>query len=134
LLKRLLYHYHPDLMTHLSHTLSFTPNLFPLVQWIMTLFAHAVPLSSLTGELWTEIFCQPVDHLVFLALTILGGAFKPKILVMRDLSEVLSSLKGMNELVEVSEVVREARRMRGRTPESMIIAEFTPKAESKEVE
>ena len=121
-------------MTHLCQTLNFTPNLFPLVQWIMTLFAHAVPLSSLSGELWTEIFFQPVDHLIFLALAILGGAFKPKLLVMRDLSEVLSSLKGMNELVEVSDVIREARGLRARTPESMIIGEFTPNAESKEVE
>ena len=75
-----------------------------------------------------------MDNLIFLALAILGGAFKPKLLVMRDLSELLSSLKGMNELVEVSEVIRDARKYRDKTPESMIITELSADSGLKEVE
>jgi Rab-GTPase-TBC domain len=130
LLKRLLYHYHPDLMMHLSSpSLGFTSNLFPLVSWTLTLFSHALPLQHLTDSLWTEIFSQPPDHLIFLAVTILGGSFKPKLMMLHELSDLLASLKSMNELVDVSELIREARRVRAKTPESMIIAEFNRSVE-----
>jgi hypothetical protein len=120
-------------MTHLSgKSLGFTANLFPLVSWIMTLFSHAVPLPDLAGSLWTEIFSQPVEHLLFLALSILGGAFKPKLLVMHELSDLLSSLKGMNELVDVTSIIKDARKTRLKTPESMIIGDFTRPAGTDE--
>jgi len=56
-----------------------------------------------------------------MALCVMGGAFKHKIMVMREVSEVLESMKGMNELVEVAGMVQEARKIRAKTPESMVI-------------
>jgi Rab-GTPase-TBC domain len=40
-LKRLLNFYEPELQAHF-YSIDFTQNLYPLVSWVMTLFAHTV--------------------------------------------------------------------------------------------
>ena len=44
LLKRLLNYFEPELQAHFYH-IDFTENLYPMVTWVMTLFAHTVSLE-----------------------------------------------------------------------------------------
>lgn len=44
---------------------------FYLVQWVMTLFAHTLPISQVI-QLWTYLFTQKVEFLFFITTAILA--------------------------------------------------------------
>jgi predicted HAD superfamily phosphohydrolase YqeG len=77
----------------------------------MTLFAHTV---SLTGggltEIWTELLCQPVEHIFFLAVAIFAN-LKHK-LVLLDLNETLIIINNIQGLIDIRSVIRHARELR----------------------
>jgi hypothetical protein len=64
---RLLHFFDPELasaMKDIDHSLY-------LIKWFMTLFAHTLPLRVLSERIWIDMFCERVDYLFFLALSIL---------------------------------------------------------------
>jgi len=67
LMTRLLSFFDPELasaMKDIDHSLY-------LIKWFMTLFAHTLPLKVLTEHIWIDLFCERVDYLFFLALSII---------------------------------------------------------------
>lgn len=66
LMTRLLNFFDPELanvMKDIDHSLY-------LIKWFMTLFAHTLPLKVLHEHLWVDLFCERVDYLFYLALSI----------------------------------------------------------------
>ena len=67
LMTRLLNFYDPELandMKDIDHSIY-------LIKWFMTLFAHTLPLKVLHQTIWVDLFCERVDYLFFMALSIL---------------------------------------------------------------
>lgn len=67
LIARLLNFFDPELaavMKDIDHSLY-------LIKWFMTLFAHTLPLRVLSERIWIDLFCERVDYLFFLALSVI---------------------------------------------------------------
>lgn len=81
LMTRLLNFFDPELandMKDINHSLY-------LIKWFMTLFAHTLPLKILHEIIWIDLFCERVDYLFFLALSILI-VLKDRLLLQKKIS------------------------------------------------
>ena len=69
LMTRLVAFHVPALFKHFKRIGFFHD--FYLVQWVMTLFAHTLPISQVI-QLWTYLFTQKVEFLFFITTAILA--------------------------------------------------------------
>jgi len=124
-LKRLLYFFEPELQTHFSQ-IDFT--CYPLVSWVMTLFAHTVQDPAI----WTDLFCYPVDQVFFIAVAIFSQLSHK--LVMMDLNELLGVIGNIGGLLDVGRMLRESRGFRERTPAGFIQSDLVPQEGNVSIE
>ncbi|TNV85028.1 hypothetical protein FGO68_gene2242 [Halteria grandinella] len=119
MVKRLLRYYDPELVEHFRE-IEFTANLYPLVNWIMTLFAHSVPLikGQLT-QIWTSIFSQQsLEYFFYLAVAIFIHS-KPTLLPL-DLNDTLQLISHLGSIIDVPQVLEMADRLQTKTPQSFV--------------
>jgi len=100
IVQRLLSFYEPELFNHFN-SIDFSHNLY-LVRWVMTLFAHSLPLESIY-QIWTDLFCEKVEYLFFLSIALLS-TLKDKLLLL-DLNGTLTFITNIADFVETEEVI-----------------------------
>lgn len=68
----------------------------------MTLFSHTFPLSQVV-DLWTNLFCEKVEFIFFLVVSILGE-LKHKLMLL-DLNNTLSIINNISGLLDIETVI-----------------------------
>ena len=86
---------------------------FYLVQWVMTLFAHTLPIPQVV-QLWTYLFTQKVEFLFFITTAILMQ-LKDQLVEM-DLNNTLQVINNIAGLVCIKKLIKDALNMMERCP------------------
>ena len=106
---------------------------FYLVQWVMTLFAHTLPIPQVV-QLWTYLFTQKVEFLFFITTAILKQLSDR--LIEMDLNATLQVINNIAGLVCIKKLIKDALDMMEKCPQSFIAGDFLLDVDSyvKEVE
>ncbi|CDW91124.1 tbc domain-containing protein kinase-like protein [Stylonychia lemnae] len=119
LIQRLLSYYEPELYLHFKQ-IEFQHDMY-LVCWVMTLFAHSIEIEKVVN-IWTELFCERVEFLFYITLGILKQ-IKDKLLLL-DLNSTLGIINNIQGLIDIDNVLLQAKIYMNKTPPSFIQSDF----------
>ena len=86
---------------------------FYLVQWVMTLFAHTLPIPQVV-QLWTYLFTQKVEFLFFITTAILKQLSDR--MIEMDLNATLQVINNIAGLVCIKKLIKDALDMMEKCP------------------